>query len=84
MQQGRRSKKTYMAGTVVGGPGWVASEGKAAVAHCVCNISVAHPNVFRTIRTACSMSFMVRPGGRVAGPPVKGMAAGMTSLQSVN
>ena len=30
------------------------------------------------------MSFMVCPGGRVAGPPVNGIAWGMTSLQSVN
>ena len=30
------------------------------------------------------MSFIVKPGGRVAGPPVNGMAGGITSLQSVS
>ena len=31
-----------MEGTVVGGPGWVASEGKAAVAHCIRDASATH------------------------------------------
>ena len=40
--QGKTLEETYMEGTVVGGPGWVASEGKAAVAHCIRDASATH------------------------------------------
>ncbi len=41
-KQSRGLNETYMEGTVVGGPGWVASDGKAAVAHCIRDASAVH------------------------------------------